>query len=61
MDLGRVVDFLKCDCGSENFFRIIAFPIDEDNPEILINERGIKCIKCGKILSADEIRKALRR
>jgi hypothetical protein len=55
------MEYLKCDCGGEKFFNIIMFPIDTDNPEILIQQGWIKCIKCGKVLSADEVKKALGR
>jgi hypothetical protein len=56
-----VNEFLRCECGGEKFFLIISFPIDKDAPEILMKQSGVECIKCGRKLSAEEVKKALGR
>ena len=60
MDLGRLM-FLSCVCSCDDFVRVVKFPEEKNEfGGITLIDSGLKCARCGEIISAEDIRKRLK-
>lgn len=52
---------LKCSCGSEVFIRLLSLNIEKNTDgDYPMEERGLKCVDCSKVISPEEIKKCLK-
>ena len=57
MDLGRIVGYFECECGGHNFTRIFSLKRDDLSGEIVMEDKYIRCQKCGREHKAEEVNK----